>query len=146
LKAQGFTVVEVLVAILLFAIVVLAVLAPLSGLFSLTKKSSQQVSATNIAQQAIETIRGQWQNASRVQYDLNCIAGPLTTAATNPTVSVRNGNSRGTFQNPAVSLTVGDATTCPAFGTAVPGPQLREVTVTATVNGNTAKLVVEVAR
>ncbi len=133
-------------AILLFAIVVLAILAPLTGLFGLTNKSAQQVSATNLAQQAIETIKGQWQNPSRNQYDLNCVAGPLTSASADPAVDIRDGDAQGTFQVIPVALTVGTTATCPPSGTATPGPPMREVTVTATVNGSTAKLVVEVAR
>ena len=136
-RQSGFTIVEVLVAILLFAIVVLAILAPLTGLFGLTNKS---------AQQAIETIKGQWQNPSRNQYDLNCVAGPLTSASADPAVDIRDGDAQGTFQVIPVALTVGTTATCPPSGTATPGPPMREVTVTATVNGSTAKLVVEVAR
>ena len=40
-REQGFTIIEVLVAVALFAIVVLVILAPLTGLYGLTQKSGQ---------------------------------------------------------------------------------------------------------
>jgi prepilin-type N-terminal cleavage/methylation domain-containing protein len=72
---SGFTIIEVLVAIALFAIVVLVVLAPLTGLFGLTQKSARQTSATGLVQKTIETIRGQWLDANR--YGNNCVSGAL---------------------------------------------------------------------
>lgn len=149
-RTQGFTIIEVLVAMALFAIVVLVVLAPLTGLFGLTQKSNQQATATNIAQQALETIRGQWLNSNNYRYDINCVAGPLTTSGVTPTVSIQDEDVQGNDLTSTRPFTVGTATTCPASpgagGAVAAGPPMREITVTATVNGVSSRLVVEVAR
>lgn len=154
-KNGGFTIIEVLVAIALFAIVILVVLVPLTGLFGLTQKSAQQTSATNLAQQTMETIRGQWLNANR--YGNNCVLGPLPSTPSAPVVTVQGEDVQGNplrdnygIVIPPVSPTVGNATTCPAVapvGTTPPaGPPLRLITVKATVNGGTSTLVAEVSR
>jgi len=151
---QGFTIIEVLVAVALFAVVVLVILAPLTGLFGLTQKSSRQTGATNIAQQAMETIKGQWQNVSRNQYDLNCAIGPLytTSLAPSPTVTytVQNEDVQGNNVANGSAFFVGTSSTCPATAPAgavvSPGPAIREITVTATVGTSTSTLVLEVAR
>ncbi|MGY2892860.1 type IV pilus modification PilV family protein [Deinococcus sp. UYEF24] len=152
MKNAGFTLVEVLIAIALFAIVVLVVLAPLTGLFGLSQKSAQQTTATNLVQQTVEQIRGQWLNANR--YGNNCVAGPLPssagTPAVSPVVTVQDEDAQGNDTANAVAFSgTGDSTSCstvaPATG-APAGPPLREVTVTGTVNGVQSKIVVEVAR
>ena len=150
-RDSGFTIIEVLVAIALFAIVILVILAPLTGLFGLSQRSAQQTSATNLAQQAMETIRGQWLNLSRYQYGLNCVTGPLTSSAVNPTVVVQDEDAQGNRQTNVAAFSVQTAATCPSYPpsgvtTFSQGPPLRRVTVTATVNGTTSTLVAEVAR
>lgn len=141
----GFTIIEVLVAIALFAIVVLVILAPLTGLFGLSQKSAQQTSATGLAQQAIEQIRGQWLDANR--YGSNCVVGTLSA-----TVTVQDEDSQGTAvvpnSPPAFAQTTATACpTTPASGIpTVSGPALRKITAVATVNGTISTLVVEVAR
>jgi prepilin-type N-terminal cleavage/methylation domain-containing protein len=143
---QGFTIIEVLVAVALFAVVVLVILAPLTGLFGLTQKSNQQVNATNFAQQAVETIRGQWLATNKYRYDLNCIVGPLVLGGASPTIAVQDEDVQGNPQTNATTFFVGTTANCPTSGTVAAGPPLRSVTVTATVNGTIAKLIVEVAR
>jgi len=151
---QGFTIIEVLVAVALFAVVVLVILAPLTGLFGLTQKSGRQTGATNVAQQALETIKGQWQNASRNQYDLNCAIGPLYTTSLTPTPTltyvVQNEDVQGNNISNGNAFFVGNATTCPATAptgtTVAAGPPIREISVTATVGTATSTLVLEVAR
>lgn len=151
---QGFTIIEVLVAVALFAVVVLVVLAPLTGLFGLTQKSNRQTGATNVAQQALETFKGQWQNISRNQYDLNCVIGPLYTTSLNPTptltYTVQDENVLGTSVANTKIFFVGTSTTCPGTAasgvTVTPGPAIRRVSVTATVGAVSSTLVLEVAR
>ena len=139
----GFTIIEVLVAIALFAIVVLVILAPLTGLFGLTQKSAQQTNATGLAQQSIEQIRGQWLDANR--YGNNCVVGALPATAT-----IQDEDAQGNSVANASTFSVQAASACPTTpASGVPstsGPALRKVTATATVNGTTSTLVVEVAR
>ncbi len=148
-RAQGFTLVEVLVAIALFAIVVLVVVVPLTGLFGLTKKSTTQVTATNLAQQWLEQVRGQWQNQDT--YSRACVT-TLPGATSGVTIAIRDEDAQGknsgaytptsAFPFTAASYSL---VACPATPQATPAP-LRLVTVTATVDGVVSTLNVEVAR
>ena len=143
--AQGFTLVEILVALLLLGIVIVAILAPLTGLFGLTQRSTRQMDATAQAQQAMELIRGQWLDPSR--YAGNCVVGTLPQAVRLPEVQVQDEDVQGKAQPAPAAFTVGTDASCPA-GSSPPssGPPLRLVSVTASVNGNTSTLQVEVAR
>lgn len=135
---QGFTIIEVLVATALFAIVVLVVLVPITGLFGLTKKSTTQVSATNLAQKWLEEVKGQWQNPS--SYNAACIA---VAPPAEVTIQVQNKDVQGNNTGAAYPVLV-----C-GSGTATVAP-LRLVTVGATVTtGSTttkSDLSVEVAQ
>jgi prepilin-type N-terminal cleavage/methylation domain-containing protein len=151
---QGFTIIEVLVAVALFAIVVLVILAPLTGLYGLTQKSGQQTSVTNVGQQVIEAIRGQWQNASRNQYDLNCAVGPLYSTSLSPApvvnVTVQDENVQGDNMTNTRAFAVSTSTSCPASAgpgvTVAPGPPIRQITVVSTIGTVSTTLVLEVAR
>lgn len=148
---QGFTIVEVLVAIALFAIVVLVVVVPLTGLFGLTKKSTTQVSATNLAQQWLEQVKGQWQNQST--YTQACVTTlPATTSGV--TIAIRDEDAQGNNSGSSVysaalpfpyAASSYSLVACPATPQTTPAP-LRLVTVAATVNGVVSTLSVEVAR
>ena len=75
-RAQaGFTIIEVIVTIALLSVIVLVVLTPLTGFFGLTRRSNQQVDATQLTVRAVETIRGEWLNLGR--YDQACVITPL---------------------------------------------------------------------
>lgn len=142
---QGFTIIEVLVAMLLFAIVTLVILAPLTGLFGLTQRSTQQVTATNLAQQAIEEIRGEWLVSG--QYGRACV-NTLPSGVTPPTAQDKDidGNvlkdSSGT-PYPPYPLTVGS---CTSAVLTPRQPAIRAVTVSATVSGSSSTLNLEIAR
>jgi len=139
---QGFTIIEVLVAIVLLAIVVTAILIPLTGFFGVTRRSTQQVTATNLSQQTVEQIRGEWLNQGK--YDQGCVTTALP--STVPTVSIQNEDVQGNAVGTAGTLTV--SASC-GSGSLPAGPPLRKVTVTTVVSGqasNTSTLVVEVAR
>lgn len=141
-RTGGFTIIEVLVALLLLAIVITAIVIPLTGFFGLTQRSTQQVNATNLAQQVIEQIRGEWLSQSK--YDQACVVTALPSGV--PTITIQNEDVQGAAQGAPVSLSVGG--TC-GTGTAASAPPLRRLSVTATVSGqssNTSTLVVEVAR
>ena len=70
----GLTIIEVLVSIALLSIIILVVLTPLTGFFGLTRRSNEQVGATQAAQRAMESLRGDWLDLSR--YDKNCLSNP----------------------------------------------------------------------
>lgn len=140
----GFTIIEVLVAALLFAIVALVILAPLTGLFGLTQRSGTQVTATNAAQQVLEQVRGQW--LDQVKYSKACADLTLPTGVT-VTTSVQDKDVQGTAVGTAYSATIG----CATAAVRASQPALHALTVTATsptTSGSavTSTLNVEVAR
>lgn len=73
---EGFTIIEVLIAVTLLSVIVLVVMASLTGSFRLSGNTTLQSSATNSAQATLEAVRGQWQqnnayyNAACVEYTL----------------------------------------------------------------------------
>ncbi|MBZ9713171.1 hypothetical protein [Deinococcus multiflagellatus] len=76
----GITIVEVLVGVLLVSVIVMVVLTPLTGFFGLTQRSTQQVGATQTAQQVLETIRGDW--LSLAMYDQRCTTATIPSGTT----------------------------------------------------------------
>lgn len=131
-------------AVLLFAIVALVILAPLTGLFGLTQRSGTQVTATNAAQQVLEQIRGQW--LDQVKYSKACVDLTLPTGVT-LTTSVQDKNVQGTAIGTAYSATIG----CSTAAVRATQAALHALTVTATTPSSsggavTSTLNVEVAR
>lgn len=74
--------------IALLSVIVLVVLTPLTGFFGLTRRSNQQVDATQVTQRALETIRGEWLNAGR--YDQACVTTALPVVTPPLEISVTN--------------------------------------------------------
>lgn len=144
-STEGFTLLEVLVAILLFSIIILVVTASLTGFFGLSTRTTQQVDTTTRAQALMEEIRGQWQ--TQTVYDLACVQ--LTQPA-NTSVVVRDENADGSAVNaftyaPVFSTNCASAT-APANMTV---STLRQVSVTATSTtsgGSSSTLVLEIPR
>ena len=131
---QGFTIIEVLVAVFLTSVIALVVLTPLTGFFGLTRRSTQQVTATQQAQQIIEAVRGDW--LSVANYDQRCATQPLPAGAqvtlTNLDV---NGNPTGT---PDLNTTCGISSPDTA--------PVRRINVQVTLGSATSSLSVDVAR
>lgn len=131
---QGFTIIEVLVAVLLVSIIAFVVLTPLTGFFGLTRRSTEQVTATQQAQQVLESVRGDW--LSVANYDQRCATQPVPASAqvtlTNLDV---NGTPTGT---PALNASCGSNTPDPA--------PVRRVNVQVTLGTVTSSLSVDVAR
>ncbi|WP_424949745.1 type IV pilus modification PilV family protein [Deinococcus sp.] len=142
-RQQGFTIIEVLVAVALFAIVVLVVLVPITGLFGLTKRSTTQVGATNLAQQWLEQVKGQW--LSQPIYNRACIS---TAPPASVTISLQDKNTLGV--NVGTPYTVVVNPNCASVAAQTNPAPLRLVTVTATATNGTSSvpstLSVEVAR
>ncbi|WP_119674121.1 prepilin-type N-terminal cleavage/methylation domain-containing protein [Deinococcus sp. RM] len=109
----GFTLIEILVATLLLGVLVLTVLAPVTGLFGLSRSTNQRLTTTTTAQNTMEQIKGLWRNNGG-NFDRNCLPG-LTLTDTVVTVK----DLDGTFAEQGTSATPSTATTCGA--TALPG-------------------------
>lgn len=153
-SSQGFTIIEVLVATALFAIVVLVVLVPITGLFGLTKRSTTQVSATNLAQQWVEQVKGQWQDSPT--YNRACIS---TAPPASVTITIRDEDALGRnsststlapFPYTAAEYSVVVNANCSSVAAQVNPAPLRLIKVQATINDGTttvtSDLNVEVAR
>ncbi|GAA5439989.1 hypothetical protein Dcae01_01498 [Deinococcus caeni] len=132
--SQGFTIVEVLVAVLLTSVIAFVVLTPLTGFFGLTRRSTEQVTATQQAQQVLESVRGDW--LSVANYDQRCATQPVPAGAqvtlTNLDV---NGDPTGT---PTLNASCGSNPPDPA--------PVRRVNVQVTLGTVTSSLSVDVAR
>lgn len=144
-STEGFTLLEVLVAILLFSVIILVVTASLTGFFGLSTRTTQQVDTTTRAQALMEEIRGQWQ--TQTAYDLACVQ---LTQPSNTAVVVRDENADGSAVNALTYAPVFSANcvsaTAPAAMTV---STLRQVSVTATsttAGGSSSTLVLEIPR
>lgn len=139
---QGFTIVEVLVAIVLLTVIVLAVLTPLTGFFGLTRRSNVQTGATQNVQRTVEVIRGEWLNATR--YEQACWSGNLPNV--NLQIQITNLDPNGVATGSPVRS--GDAKTWNC-STAIPNDKapLRRIQVTQLDAQNTplTSMTVEIA-
>ncbi|MFK7602708.1 hypothetical protein ACI3L1_10900 [Deinococcus sp. SM5_A1] len=119
----GLTIVEVLVSIALLSVIVLVVLTPLTGFFGLTRQSNQQVSATQSAQRAMESLRGDWLNTAR--YDQNCLTNPAVLDGLNIEITALDVSS------PPVPIgTLGKPGNCAAGAAVISQPPLKRVRIT----------------
>lgn len=141
---QGFTIIEVLVAILLFAVIVVVIVAPLTGVFGLTRNSTDQINATNLAQQVLEEVRGQWLDQGK--YNQTCINLTLPSGITSLTSQSENVQGNALDANGNATTEQSISTSCSATAGASSPDPLRLVRVRATVNNTVASLSVEVAR
>ncbi|WP_394650564.1 prepilin-type N-terminal cleavage/methylation domain-containing protein [uncultured Deinococcus sp.] len=141
---EGFTLIEVLVAITLLSVIIVVVVASLTVSFRLSGSTTLQSVATNRAQATLEAVRGQWQQDLN-RYDTTCVVYTLPAGTT---ASVQNETASGDLVGTAQNITF--AASCPtptASPTAIP---LRRVTVTANnTSGNSggqSVLILEIAR
>ncbi|ANE44052.1 PulJ/GspJ family protein [Deinococcus puniceus] len=132
----GFTIIEVLVSIMLLSIIVLVILTPLSGLFNLTRRSDQQITATQAAQRTLETIRGEWLSGAR--YRQACVSVPIPVMTPPIAVNVQSLDRDGN-----VMTTAPLDTTC---GPTADDPPLRRIQVVVKVGNAVSNLSVDVAR
>ncbi len=130
----GLTIVEVLVGILLLSVIAVVVLAPLTSFFGLSRQSSQQVSATQQAQQILEGIRSDW--LAPGLYAQRCATTPVPAGAA-VTISALALDGTVTGTAPLNASCVGNP---PDLSPA------RRVSVQVTVNGMQSTLNVDVAR
>lgn len=140
-RETGFTLIEILVAVMLLGLLVITVLAPMTGLFGLSRTTNQQLSSVTQAQDRMEQAKGLWRTQSL--YDRDCMKGLNTTGIT---IKVQNLSSTfqptGTEFDPSTSSTC-DTTTLSSSFTPVPAKRIR----VASGSGNSATtLILDLAR
>lgn len=151
---QGFTLVEVLVAIALFGILLAVLVSSITALLGINRKSEQQLSSATQAQQVLENIKGAWQPATTqgmndtqrkeaitqaaLRFDANCVLAlslPTGVTAKSQELDLRAGEISG---KSFVDIT----STCPSSAPAS-GPVMRRVQVVAGTGAQTTTLTLD---
>lgn len=136
-STKGFTIVEILMAILLLSIIILVVLGSLNGFFGLSRQATTQSTLTNQAQAIMEDVRGQWQDV--VSYSKSCIK--VTTAGQAPNgavISVVDEDASGTaISGPYTPIFSTNCTLAAVVkpAAAIANAPLRRVSITMTSSG-----------
>lgn len=79
---QGFTIIEILVAIAIIGVLTVVLSSTLIGTLGLNRDSQLQLDSATAAQQVMENIKGNWNTADDVNYDRVCAAIILPTGST----------------------------------------------------------------
>lgn len=135
MRGQGLTVIEVLIAITIFA-VVLAVIVPLLGLFRLNNQSTRTLNATALAQNVVEDVQGFWRNAEH--YNKTCYE-PATAPPSQLSMSAFSLDAGG--GSPAPLPLRGDCASAPADTAYIP---LKRIEVTVTDPSDNTKVLARV--
>ncbi len=77
---SGFTILEILMAMVLLGVLLIVVLSPMTGLFKMSRGTNNNVSSTMKSQNIMEQIKGVW--ASQSLYDRDCLPNLNTTGST----------------------------------------------------------------
>lgn len=140
-RQQGFTITEILVAILLLSILIVTVLGPMTGLFGLTRQTTNRTAASTTAQSVMEQIKGEWQNSPK--YQMACIS--TASLPSGATVILQDLNANFNIQGTSYSV----ATSGSSCGATPAVPDIsassRKVTVSVTQSGTTSTLTMEIA-
>lgn len=133
-KTDGFTILEVMVAILIMMIILAIVMVPLSQSFRSSSNTSKTANTSAVAQQVIEQVKGAW----RVQanFDRNCISGLALPAAT--ALAVQRVNEDGTLGSAETANTAASCGTA-ALATGFTPAVFKRVTVTSGAATDTTK-------
>lgn len=165
-KTQGFTIIEVMVAIAIFGIIAAIVFSLVLSSAKLSRQSQAQVNTAAQVQQIIETIRSSWSVPSASNYNDACI--PITTSGATLTLpagytakymnlnsKAETVNQNNTVTSNPVSYTIptANSTTCSAEahatlmvnGIAVP-PPMRRVIVSSGNGPQDTTLTIDVLR
>ncbi len=153
---QGFSLIELLAATVIFGVLLTVVLTPLANLFRNTGSSTRTLQTTTQAQQVLEAVKGQWRapptpsttdatvrddndaarDAARTNYDLSCYPG-VTVPAT-ATVIIRPVDRNGVAGAP-----LNCSASMPALSNI---PVMKRITVTVRSNDSETVLSVDVPR
>lgn len=147
-KTVGLTLVEILIAMSLLAIMTGFVVSSLAGSFQITRASRKVLDATSSVQRVLEDVRGQWQMRDRYNpfcaiVDLTPDASPfLTLTATNLSLTASAGTVSGALPEDLItsSCVVTPASPAPACITA-----MRRVVVTAVDTTDSNKVLARAA-
>ncbi|WP_145975218.1 PulJ/GspJ family protein [Deinococcus gobiensis] len=157
LANQGFTIIELLVAIALLGILTTVLTATLTGSLNLNRQAQRQLDTTSTVQQIMENVRNAWSTAS----NYNSACAPNLSQPAGYTVNFVNLNTRaqpltatgavatGTGISAAPSNSINRASTCTAATGAMIGsgataqiPAMRRVIVQSGASGPNGSQVV----
>lgn len=74
MQSEGFTLIEVLVALVMFAVVTVATAALLLSILKTNGLTQNRLSGNSQLQQYVEQVTGDWRNAS--DFDRGCVTSP----------------------------------------------------------------------
>lgn len=150
---QGFTLIEILVAIALMGILTAVLTATLTGSLNLNRQAQRQLDTTTGVQQVLESVRGAW----TVPDNYNKACAPSMTVPAGYTLRFVNLSTRAepikqdnTIASPATSAPVNDlktstSATCAASSNATltggAVPAMRRVTVQSGTGPSAAQVV-----
>lgn len=135
---QGFTLIEVLVAIALFGILLAVLIPSITALLGINRQGEVQLTSATQAQQVIESVKGAWQDAA--VYSSNC--APSLILPTGVTAKSQPLDSRA--GSPGTLTDISRAAPCPAA--AAPVPPMRRIQITAGTGPQATTLVLDVLR
>ncbi|WP_291426071.1 type II secretion system protein J [Deinococcus sp.] len=138
-REAGFTIIEVLVALLLFAIIIVVLVPIMIGSLKMNRQTGQQLDTSTRTQQLLETVRGEW--ADRVKYDKACAATLSVPAGYSVTSQPLDSRAAIVGGSTATNIT----TTCPATIPPSP-PAMRRVTVTSGAGPQDTRLTLDLLR
>lgn len=135
-RTQGFTLVELLVAIALFGVLLAVLIPSITALLGINRSSERQLSSTTVAQRVVEDIKGAWQltplasdtqgKAVRGRFYAGCVPGLALPAGASAQSQERDSRA-GAISGKGLSTV---ASTCPST-LPTDGPVMRRVVVRA---------------
>lgn len=135
---QGFTLLEVLVAMALFGILLAVLIPSITALLGINRQGEAQLSSATQAQQLIESVKGAWRDEN--SYASNC--APALTLPAGATVQSQTLDSRA--GNPGALEDVVRLSTCPALPASI--PPMRRIQVVAGTGTQATTLTLNVLR
>lgn len=141
LSEQGFTLIEVLVAIALFGILLAVLIPSITALLGINRQGEAQLSSVTQAQQLLESVKGAWQKVDA--YDSNCAPGLTLPAGV--TVALRSQPLNSRAGSPGALADIVRPAACPT-PPVTPPPAMRRVQVTAGTGPQATTLVLDVLR
>lgn len=141
---SGFTIIEILVAIVLLAVLSLALGSTLLGSLGLNGQSQRQLNSTTGTQRIMENVRGAW--AVQANYDTACVDNLVL--PTSYTVQYTNLDDRANVLSASPTNVVGGTSALPCSGkTLDPNPPvMRRVVVSSGTGSQGTTLSVDVLR